>query len=358
MSKRIACQAGLCLLLLLGSPALGALTLESLKGSAATLSWDGPEFVGADARGDVFLLRGDTLQVYPLTKAHDLGEPVQLEAGLGSGVPLDAAMSADGAWALLIAGAPHLFVGAHERSLPAPASSPIAIGFLRGDPAGIVVPRHGDPPDDSPPLLLREGTDTWSTELREPLHSSPIDYSRERAYRAGILLDGGEGHYVLARTYAYRIELRRLGRSAPLEELRLGKGEPIFRKPIDGEEEKVRAQARAEGADPAHGNVSVFRGTLALLALAEGGPERRLYALVGPGVAGDQCALDRIDWDEHRVDRVPLNLSCQGRVSLAAGRDGLYFAGFAGKTAARYFVSWGNLEAAKWTKVKEAAFTP
>jgi hypothetical protein len=345
------------LLVLVGSAGLRALNLEPLQGAAATVLWDGPQFIGADAHGEVFLLRGDTLQVYPITKKHDLGDPVQLDAGVRSGVPLDAEMNAEGNWLELLGGVPHLFVGTHERPLPALAPSPIAVGFVRDEPVAIVTPRHGDSPDDAPPLLLVPGTDAWSIELREPLHGSPIDYGRERAFRDGLMLDEREGRYLLARKYAYQIERRRLGRSAPIEELRLGTGEPILRKPLDGEEDKLRTQAKADGVDTAHGTLSVFRGSVALRALAQGGPQGRLYALVGPGVAGEHCALDRIDWDEHRVERVSLDLPCDGRVSLAAGRDGLYFAGFSGR-GARFFASWASLETAKWTTVKEAAFNP
>jgi hypothetical protein len=45
------------------------------------------------------------------------------------------------------------------------------------------------------------------------------------------------------------------------------------------------------------------------------------------------------------------------RVSLAAGRDGLYFARYNGAEG-RYFASWATVEAGRWTVVKEAEFAP
>jgi hypothetical protein len=331
-----------------------------LKGAAASLHWDAPQYIQADAQGKVFLLRGDTLEVYPVTKAHDLGEPVRLELGVRSGIPLDAAISPDGSWVVNMGAQVHWFVDGKEKSLPALRSSPVSVGFLRGDPVAMVVPRHGEAQDDDrrgPPLLLRAGHDAWSPELREVLHATPLDLSTERAYRSALVLDERDGRYFMARQFAYRIDLRRLGRDHPIEELRLGGDEPILSKPVAGEEQRLLAQARAQGTDVAGGKISVFHGVAAIRALARGGPEGRLYALLGPGIAGDHCALDRIAWSERRVERLPLNLPCAGRVSLAVGRDGLYFAEFNGE-GGRYFVSWNALDAAKWSTVKEAAFTP
>src|SRR5436305_6248963 len=81
---------------------LSALNLEPLKGTGKTLQWSAPQFVQADAHGNVFLLRGDTLQVYPILKSHALGDPVRLATTITSGPLLDAAMSAHGAWMLAL----------------------------------------------------------------------------------------------------------------------------------------------------------------------------------------------------------------------------------------------------------------
>jgi hypothetical protein len=340
---------------------LWALDLVPLKDTAASLHWDGPQFIQADARGTVFLLRGDTLQVYPVTKAHDLGEPVQLETDVRSGIPLDAALSADGSWVLNLGGQVHYFVDRHEKSLPALVGwVPVSVGFLRDEPVAMVVPHRGSPQDNDrrgPPLLLRPSHDTWSAEIREALHAAPDDVSNERAFRAVLVLDAHEGRYFLARQYAYRIELRHLGREQPLEELRLGKGEPVFRKSTDVDERRLVADARAAGAYTDHGTISAFRGVSAILALVRR-PGDRLYALIAPGAAADKsCALDRIDWEARRVERLSLNLPCPGRVSMAAGRDGMYFAEFDG-AGGRYFGSWTDLDAAHWRTVKEAEFLP
>ncbi|HVT58285.1 MAG TPA: hypothetical protein VHR45_07780 [Thermoanaerobaculia bacterium] len=343
--------------------ALGALDLQPLKGAAATLHWDGPQFIQADARGNVFLLRGDTLEVYPVTKSHDLGEPVRLEISERSGSPLDAAISPQGNWVVNMGRKVHYFVDGSEKLLPELGlglGQPITVGFLRDDPVVMVVPMPyrgaaGDDDRRGLPLLVRAGQDSWSTELREALHGSPDDRNTERGYRAAMVLDAQRGRYFLARQYAYRIELRRLGRDRPLEELRLAKGELVFKKLSDEQEKRLLGEFKSEAGEG--GKVNLFLGSNSILALARNGRAGPVYALLGSGIAGKQCALDRIDWDEQRVERVALNLPCVGRASMAAGRDGLFFAEWNGERG-RFFASWDALDQAKWSAVKEAVFNP
>jgi hypothetical protein len=173
-----------------------------------------------------------------------------------------------------------------------------------------------------------------------------------------MVLDAREGRYFLAWQYSYRIELRRLGRDRAIEELRLGGSAPVLEKHSDAESARLLAEATAATKSQASGGTaSVSPGRPALLALASRGPGGPLYALLGAGIAGEQCALDRIEWEERRVERVSLNFPCKGRVSMAAGRDGLYLAEWNGREG-RYFVSWGALDEAKWATVKEASFSP
>src|ERR1700688_985212 len=135
-----------------------AVDLAPLKGAAATLHWDGQQFIQADAHGNVFLLRGEPLQIYPLTKAHDFGEPVRLDMAVSSGFPLDAAMSPDGNWAVNMGNKVHYFVDAHEVPLPdlPPGLKALSVGFLRGDPVVTVTPMPRGVASDSSgiPLLV------------------------------------------------------------------------------------------------------------------------------------------------------------------------------------------------------------
>ncbi len=349
-------------MLSLPCPGLWALDLMPLKGAAATLHWEGQQFIQADAHGNVYLLRGDTLEVYPITKTHELGEPVQLELDVRSGTPLDAAISPEGSWLVNMGSSLHYFVDGHERPLPPVASGfiPLSVGFLRGDPAVTVTPMpRGVAHDDRGiPLLMCAGNDSWSAEAREPRRAAPDDPGAERAYRAATVLDAQEGRYFLARQYAYRIELRRLGRDRAVEELRVQDGKPMLKKLSDAERTRLLAEAKeATKSDAGPGSVSLFLGVRAILALTRNGPRGPLYALLGTGVGGEHCALDRIDWEEQRVERVSLNLPCKGRFSMAAGRDGLFLAAWNAQ-GGRYFVPWSALDGAKWNAVKEVTFAP
>jgi hypothetical protein len=74
---------------------------------------------------------------------------------------------------------------------------------------------------------------------------------------------------------------------------------------------RVRRAARTCGT---HGRwLRLLTTAAAILALAQR-PGDRLYVLVAPAAAAAKtCALDRIDWEARRVDRLPLNLPCPGR---------------------------------------------
>jgi hypothetical protein len=346
----------LAVLSLLGPP-LQALDPAPLKGAAATLHWDGQQFIQADAQGNVFLLRSDPLEVYPLTKSHELGEPVRLEMTLtGSGFPIDAAMGPDGSWAVNMGAEIHRFVEGREVPLPqlGPGLRPLLVGFLRGDLVTTVMtlPRRAGGGDHEVPLLMRATDSSWSAELREARHTAD-DPGTERAQRTAMVLDAGEGRYFLARQYSYRIELRRLGRDSALEELRLGDA-LVLKKYSAAESARLLGEAKAAAGSQA---ITLAPGHTVLLAVARRGATGPLYALLGAGISGEHCALDRIDWGEQRVERVPLNFPCKGRVSMAVGRDGLYLAEWNGR-AGRFFLSWGDLDKAEWSVVKDRKFTP
>jgi hypothetical protein len=351
------CIAVLAAALALCAPA-SALGLERLHGNAATLHWSGPQIIQADVHGDVFLLRGDTLEVYPVSaKSHDFGESLRLAPGMTSGPLLDAAMNKNGDWLVALGSEIHLFVaGKEEGHLPALPWIPVSVGFVNGDPAAIVVPRPGrSAKREIPPVLVRMGHDAWVPEVREELHGGENDFNNEMLFRGAVLLRSRANRYFLARKYAYRIELRQAGRNAPLGELLLGKGKPLLSKKPEEDNRRLASQMKAEGASGG-GAAHAFHGVSAILALVEGGPGGWLYALVGAGIAGEQCALDKIDWAARRVERTPISFPCEGRVSVAAGHDGLYFADYSGE-GGRYFIAWNALDATEWTEVKDVAFS-
>src|SRR4051794_11595351 len=60
----------------LGSP----VAPEPIPLKESTPLWDGPQFVQADRAGNIFFLRGNTLDVYSLGKAGGFGKPVRLQS--------------------------------------------------------------------------------------------------------------------------------------------------------------------------------------------------------------------------------------------------------------------------------------
>jgi hypothetical protein len=351
---------------LLTGPAAMAqpLAMEPLKGEAASLHWAGAQFLQADAQGQVFLLRSEPLEIYPLTRSHDLGKAERVDGRLSSGNLSDAAMSPQGEWLLRWGTDIDLVAGGHATRLPEIPWRPISVGFLSRNPVvGVMPPRMiaGERADDpsSLPLLMSVSHDSWATEMSEATLKAPdrhFDMMAELASRSVRVLDEGGGRYLVARQYAYRIELRRTGRQAPLEELRVGKGEVILKGGAEPDQRLVQ-EIKKEGMNTSGMTATAFHGVFAILALTHG-PGGRIYVLLGPGIATDgKCALDRIEWDARRVERLPLNVPCDQRQSLAAGGDGLYLAGYEG-AAGRYFVPWDALDMAKWAPVKQANFEP
>ena len=82
------------------------------------------------------------------------------------------------------------------------------------------------------------------------------------------------------------------------------------------------------------------------------GTDRRIYLLVNASESS-ALALDRYDSVLNVLERIPLSLEAAGRVSLAAGKDGLYLAPFNAKHGI-WRISWADLESAPWKEVEEA----
>jgi hypothetical protein len=126
-----------------GQPLITAILAPVL--AAADRSWSSPQFVQADAAGHVFLLRSDTLFVYPLTPKGTFAPPVSLE-----GFPTaedhpfirDAALSPSGdEWVLLAPGhGARWFRDGKERPTPALGWRATAVAMAGGRPVVAALP--------------------------------------------------------------------------------------------------------------------------------------------------------------------------------------------------------------------------
>ena len=159
------------------------------------LTWQGPQKVQADAKGTVFLLRGDILEVYPVLKSAALGKPVKLEAAQSlNGPVIDAAMgSGPGDWLLRLPLEVRWFVDGKEKALPPLPWKPWSVGYVRGTPVVGVLPqpapvngmeiRHLDeePPSTAPAVMGLSG-DRWSVLVED---ARPAQQDGNSAVEAG-----------------------------------------------------------------------------------------------------------------------------------------------------------------------------
>jgi len=323
---------------------------------ATGLQWKGPQYVGADGKGRVFLLRSEGLLVYPVGSDGELGEPEALETGaVDTPMPvMDAAMDKHGDWIVLLGTEPRWFHAGEEEPLPPLRWSATSVALLGGRP---VVATHPLPNGRvtrrelaSPPLLLSPSKNDWSVLVDSDLDGPP-DFKKamqiqQRSF-ARISADS-DGSLWLANQYRYRlVHYSSAGRE--LLTVEVDGGKVRHRDADDQELEKARqdlAREHARYAEPDKARAHVNTAVLTVFDLTEG-PDGRIYLLVrGDGDRGT-FNLDRFDGVQGVVERIPLRADVSGAISIAAGKDALYLVPFDG-TKRRYRVSWEALEAADW----------
>lgn len=328
-------------------PAKAIQPLPALDGP----TWDGPQFVRADRKGNVLLFRGNTFEVYPETKNGALGEPQRLKATAStSTLVLDAVLSPGGdQWLVYADIGVRLFVDGKEKIVPALPWRPWSISFLRDTPVVAVIPiQIGETGRDledmaAVPWLLSLGNGKWETVVEhrqltgKGLAQKDRDQNAFVAETALFMKADHEGKLWVGRQYAYQAE--RWSASGRL----------LVKIVVDGgkvEEKKLRENTEANAAK----NYRVFKAKPAILDLVEGTDHRMYFLVARPDGA---LVLDRYDPARSVLERVPLDLKKAGRFSLAAGRDGLYLAAWNGRQG-RWRIAWEALEEAGWKEVEEA----
>jgi hypothetical protein len=319
--------------------------------------WQGPQKVQADARGNVFLLRGETLEVYPLLKGAALGKPVKLEASHSlNGPVIDAAMGpGPGDWLLRLPLEVRWFVDGKEKALPPLPWKPWSVGYVRGTPVVGVLPqpapvngmeiRHpGEEAPATAPAVMELSGDRWSVLVED---ARPAGQDGNSAVEGGArtVLGDREGKLWTARNYAYVLD-RYSPAGRRLDRVEVDKGKLAHR---DAKTAAAPPEVRAE--DRMH--FRPFLGVLRISDLIEG-QDHRIYLLV-QGEEG--AALDRYDPTVPSLERVQLGLDLTGNATLAAGRDALYLAAHSGDRG-RWKIAWDDLDRARWKKVsmdREAA---
>lgn len=330
---------------------------------ALKVDWEGAQFVRSDRAGNVFLFRGDSFEVYPVSRSGELGKPERLQTtNEGSGLVLDAVLSPAGdQWLVHADGKVRLFVDGKEKPLPPLSWLPWTVGFLRGTPLVGVMPR----PSPSAVLHLQDlgavpwfltlDNDRWSTMLE---HS---DLTAEAAWKdrskwnewvaryASSVAAARDGKLWVASQHSYRVQrLSPSGRT--LLEIDAGKDkakESPQKLPENAEAAAAIRQLEAQGGKA---QFRPFTEKAVIADLVEGN-DHAIYLLVH--TSGDSSlALDRYDNVRGVLERIPLSLKGDGRLTLAAGKDGLYVAPFRA-AGGLWRISWTTLESAPWKEVEE-----
>jgi hypothetical protein len=329
------------------SAARGALPSESF---GVGIQWGATQAVQADRQGHVYLLRADTLEVYPVLKNGSLGKPAKLEAASSlQGPVLKAAMGdGPGDWLLCLPFQVRWFADGKEKPVPPLPWQPHGVGFLRGSPVvsvvarpapmnGQVIRKVGEAPPASGPAVMTFDGERWSTVVEEDWPAAR-DSGEILESTARSVFGDRQGKLWMSRDYAYVLDrYSAAGRRLLRVETKAGGV-------IHQETKDVQAPSGLSASDRAH-----FHPVLGVLQIADltEGPDHRIYLAV-QGQKG--LSIDRYDPTQAILERTDLGLEAPGYVSLAAGRDALYIAAPHGNQG-RWRISWEDLDRAAWKRV-------
>ncbi len=344
-------------------------TLERLPVDEASPTWSGAQIVSADRTGHVFIFRGDTFEVYPVTKTGSLGEPVRLETtAVPNQIVHDAVLSPSGdRWLVYADLTVRLFVDGKEKAVPPIPWKPWSVALLHDTPvvAVLPLPMGGRSVDieklGAPPSFLELDGDRWSSALEmkgvsvsDVLHQG-AKLNDAVAESSVYLTPDRRGRLWAAGQYRYRIR-RFLPGFRPDLEVLVGHGDVRKKKGTESKgieiTRKDPAQNPAEAThDPLKekSTYTPFSGESVVFDLTEG-RDGRIYMLVR--TEGGEGALDRFDPALSLLERVPLELTAEGRYTIASGRDGLYIAAWNGRQG-RWRLPWEALDQAKWRNVAD-----
>jgi len=336
---------------------LAVLTASPFGGGT---EWDGPQFVGADAKGRVFVLRAQELEVYPVGKGGGLGEPKRLQTAplTEPVVIMDAAMDRHGDWVMKDKNELRWFRSGKEVPLPELHWGVTTVALRKGTPIVAVLPFPSGHVQKSdyldPPLLLSPGEHDWSVLAPSVYDTAPDfhDYTRVMQEQDGRLLVDAGADVWLACRYRYRL-VRYSGTGQERMTLEVGGAKlqqrsdaAVAASLADLETELARMPERPEATT----TITVNQSRELILDLTEG-RDGNLYLLL----AGDESGtllLDRFDRARRVLERVPVRADARGILSIAAGKDALYLVPFSGH-ATRWRIPWADVERADWQPVED-----
>jgi hypothetical protein len=373
--RPVGALAGLLVLCLFWAPALRGLeepaqysSLEAVPLSdPAPRAWGaGHQLLQADKDGRIFLLRKDTLDLYELSVGGQWipkGRLVKDESFRVNQPVLDAAMSLTGdAW-VLFSMPNRLYVFRHGdvETLEAPwLVSAVSIG--QGEPLVSVAPGEMSSAAPSvlrlaaPPLLQQWDGKRWETLAEGRFLGDPpdgVNYGEHmRGESSTFLAATPERRLWMADEFAYH--LRRFSPSGALQdELSVGGGKVVWSERTEEEWTKAETAAKKGGMTGwSRRWLSPVRAETTFRGMAVG-RDGALYLLAQ---TWQGLALDRFQPSLLSLDRVLLKgiEPGSGRPTMAAGKDGIYIAGFAGRDGI-WRIDSEDLDKADWHPVPDAA---
>jgi hypothetical protein len=339
---------------------------------APEATWEGPQFLGADAKGRVFLLDGQHWRVYQVRGTDQLRETEVLEPLPDMGPPryaIGAGLSPSGdAWLVQGFGGAspvRLFRQGKEVALPTLDWRVSSVGWSGSTPLVAVVSLRGGAPldretDRELPVLLELARHSWRPVLSEPVEllgkGHPVEHLL--ATRDFLLTGAGAGDSSvwIAPRSAYR--LRKVSPAGAIRtEIVVGGGEVEYREPTELEQSRAAEllAVMGKGKGSASGTTRVQPVAHQVIDAMSVGRDGRLYILRRPKGGNEGGQLDRYDPIRGLVERADVAIPpYSGRRTMVAGQDGLYIADFQA-TAGRWRLPWDRLEAASWQPVADAS---
>jgi hypothetical protein len=320
-----------------------------------SLGWEGPQFFRSDRQGNVFLVRGDTLDIYPVIRGQ-LGKAQHLQAygNLGDSTS-DVAVNSDGSqWAVLASNHILSFKNGKQQATPDLGWAATSVAMLDDRPVAGVVPMgvgrrltSGYPA--VPPLALRLDQGSWATYIegvapRRSKQQNPINaLFAEHTVR---LTPDERGRLWVNFPYAGRV-LRFTSAGCPDLEISFGPGTPKYRQDEDSLRKSFEESLLKQGYRFDSEKAGVFTAKIAVHSVTVAPQDRTLYMLLGPGIVPNGTLLARYNSARGSVETVQIGMPSEEEISMAAGRDGLYMAAATGN-AGRWWLPWQSLAQGSW----------
>ena len=318
-------------------------------------SEDAQYFVQADSKGNLVLLRGDTLEVSPL-EGNAPGEGKRLQLAIPTANQFSDVAGNGKSWALVESNRVHYFKDGRLQNTPEVGWLVTSVALEDDTPVAGVLPmsvgqaRSAGRPK-SPPLVVKLGRSGWETQV-EGTFPSRATGGRDMfdvlfAEKTVRLASSRKGLWV-SYPYAGRIVHHTPSGGTDLV-ITFGKGSPTYKGDPEKARQSVLSSLKEGGYENSRAKVGAFTAQLLIRGMAEG-EGGDLYLLLDRAINGE-ASLARYNSVTNVLEAAPVHVSGEAELTMAAGRDGLVWTAMGASEL--WKLSWGTLEAAPWKEVED-----